>query len=65
MTRAAMPATQRKGPATPRIPKVHVASLGLENYYRQWRKREDFSRIIDKTMYDLMESDRVLGDSAK
>eukprot|EP00973_Karenia_brevis_P019819 2717058-Karenia_brevis.AAC.1 len=60
-----MPATQRKDPATPRIPKVHVASFGLENYYRQWRRREDFSRITPQTMYDLMESDKVAGDAAK
>eukprot|EP00973_Karenia_brevis_P058287 8114771-Karenia_brevis.AAC.1 len=65
MTRVAMPATKRKGPATPRIPKVQVASFGLENYDRQWRRREDFSRIIEKTMYDLMESDKVMGDAAK
>eukprot|EP00973_Karenia_brevis_P057682 8023996-Karenia_brevis.AAC.1 len=36
MTYSAMPAVARKGPATPRVPKVHVASFGLENYWKKW-----------------------------
>eukprot|EP00973_Karenia_brevis_P076010 10558449-Karenia_brevis.AAC.1 len=65
MTLAAMPATQRKGPAKPRVPKVHIASFGLENYWRQWRKKEDFSHITTLTMADLMESSRIGKDAFK
>eukprot|EP00973_Karenia_brevis_P067282 9356960-Karenia_brevis.AAC.1 len=65
MTLAAMPATQRKGPATPRIPKVHVASFGLENYWKPWRTSQDVSYITNKTMANLMEDPRVDKDALK
>eukprot|EP00973_Karenia_brevis_P057405 7985730-Karenia_brevis.AAC.1 len=58
-----MSATQRKDPATPRVPKVHVASFGLENYDRAWRRRDDFSRVTTKTMADLMETNNVNADA--
>eukprot|EP00973_Karenia_brevis_P086854 12046184-Karenia_brevis.AAC.1 len=60
-----MPAVARKGPATPRTPKVHVANFGLENYWKQWRRTSDFKHITNKTLAELMESDRVNKDARK
>eukprot|EP00973_Karenia_brevis_P034019 4693553-Karenia_brevis.AAC.1 len=60
-----MPAVARKGPATPRIPAVHVASFGLENYQKKWRRIGDFKHISQTSLNDLMQSDRVNKDARK
>eukprot|EP00973_Karenia_brevis_P086755 12030069-Karenia_brevis.AAC.1 len=60
-----MPATQPKGPSTPRIPKVHVASFGFENYWKAWSKMEDFSQITKYTLTDRMESLSVRKDASR
>eukprot|EP00973_Karenia_brevis_P037193 5127368-Karenia_brevis.AAC.1 len=60
-----MPAVTRRGPSTPRVPTVHVASFGLENYARKRRRVADFKHISQRSIEDLMESDRVNKDARK
>eukprot|EP00973_Karenia_brevis_P023439 3227045-Karenia_brevis.AAC.1 len=65
-----MPATPTSGmprsrPGSPRVPRVHINTFGLENHDRQWHKRGDFSRLTKKSLVDLMNSPEINNDASK
>eukprot|EP00973_Karenia_brevis_P045803 6343531-Karenia_brevis.AAC.1 len=65
-----MPATPTSGmprsrPGTPRVPRVHIDTLGLEHHDRKWHKRGGFSRLTERTLTDLMKSPEIDNDASK
>eukprot|EP00973_Karenia_brevis_P071878 9988513-Karenia_brevis.AAC.1 len=55
----------RSRPGTPRIPKIHVDTFGLQSHdKRQWHKRGDFSRLTERSLVDFMNSPEIHNDAS-